>query len=317
MELDQIRLFAEVARQGSFAAAARTHGLDPSSVSRAIASLEDGLGVRLFQRSTRRVSLTEAGSTFLRLAEPALDELDRARDAARSLTSGPNGVVRVTTSLAFGTAILTPALKDLKRQHPHLSVELVMSDDVIDLIAEKVDLAIRLGPMPSEGGVISKLVDTRYFAVASPDYLRNRPLPEEPEALSLHRCLRMGFNGRRSIWRFKPHGRGDVVEVAVDGDLAISSPLALREATRQGLGPALLPDWLVAGDIADGTLVDLLPDWWAAADSFDAGAWAVYPSRNFLPGKTRAVMDFLKRRMRRPSAVSETVEPAQKVVERH
>lgn len=317
MELDQIKLFAEVARQGSFAAAARTHGLDPSSVSRAIASLEDGLGVRLFQRSTRKVSLTEAGSTFLRLAEPALDELDRARDAARSLTSGPCGVVRLTTSLAFGTAILTPALKDLKRQHPHLAVDLVMTDEVVDLIADKIDLAIRLGPMPSEGGVISKLVDTRYFAVASPEYLRNRPMPEAPEALSLHRCLRMGFDGRRSIWRFKPNGRGNVMEVAVDGDVAISSPLALREAAREGLGPALLPDWLVAGDIADGTLVDLLPDWWAAAHSFDAGAWAVYPSRNFLPGKTRAVMDFLKRRLRHAAPVQETVEPVRKVAEKH
>lgn len=317
MELDQIKLFAEVARQGSFAAAARAHGLDPSSVSRAIASLEDGLGVRLFQRSTRRVSLTEAGATFLRLAEPALDELDRARDAARSLTSGPNGVVRITTSLAFGTAILTPALKDLKRQHPHLAVDLVMTDEVLDLIAEKIDLAIRLGPMPSEGGVISKLVDTRYYAVASPDYLQNRPMPEEPEALSLHRCLRMGFDGRRSIWRFKPHGRGDVVEVAVDGDVAISSPLALREAAREGLGPTLLPDWLVADDIAEGRLLDLLPKWWAAADSFDAGAWAVYPSRNFLPGKTRAVMDFLKRRLRQAAPVKEVAEPARQVAERH
>ncbi|MEM7499106.1 MAG: LysR family transcriptional regulator [Pseudomonadota bacterium] len=317
MELDQIKLFAEVARQGSFAAAARAHGVDPSSVSRAIASLEEGLGLRLFQRSTRRVSLTEAGSTFLRLAEPALDELDRARDAARSLTSGPNGTVRITTSLAFGTAILTPALKDLKRQHPHLSVELILTDDLVDLVADKIDLAIRLGPMPSEGGVISRLVDTRYHAVASPEYLRQRPLPEEPEALSLHRCLRMGFNGKRSIWRFKPLGRGDAVEVAVEGDIAISSPLALREAAREGLGPALLPDWLIAEDLADGQLVDLLPDWWAAADSFEAGAWAVYPSRNFLPGKTRAVMDFLKKRLRPQMPVPATVEPLLRVAEQH
>lgn len=317
MELDQIRLFAEVARQGSFAAAARVHRLDPSSVSRAIAALEDDLGVRLFQRSTRRVSLTEAGATFLRLSEPAIDELDRAREAARNLTEGPRGVVRVTTSLAFGSAVFTPALEELRRSHPKLSIDLVLSDDVLDLLAERIDLAVRLGPMPSEGGVISKLVNTRYFAVASPSYMAGRKPLGEPEALALHRCLRMATDGRRSIWRFKPGGRGETVEIAVDGDVTISSPLALREAAILGLGPTLLPDWLALPALRDGQLVDLLPDWLAAADSFDAGVWAVYPSRNFLPGKTRVVMDFLKKTLRGPESKPSQPGLVERVVETH
>ncbi|MEM6679475.1 MAG: LysR family transcriptional regulator [Pseudomonadota bacterium] len=317
MEIDQIKLFAEVARQGSFAAAARHHGLDPSSVSRAIAALEEALGVRLFQRSTRRVSLTEAGATFLAHSEPALDELERAREAARALTGEPTGTLRLTTSMAFGTAVIAPALAELRRRHPGLAVELILSDDIIDLVSEKIDLAIRIGPMPSEGGVIGKLCETRYHVVASPDYADRLGLPECPEHLAQHRCLRMSFSGRRSVWRFRSVTRAEPVEVMVDGDVAISSPLALRDAARGGLGPAMLPDWLVEDDLAAQRLVDMLPEWRAAQDSFEAGAWVVYPSRSFLPCKTRAMIDFLKGHLRPTAPVKRAAAPAERFAKRH
>ncbi|MEO1460283.1 MAG: LysR family transcriptional regulator, partial [Pseudomonadota bacterium] len=145
MDLDQLQLVSDVARQGSFAAVAREHGLDPSSVSRAIASLEDTLGVRLFQRTTRRLSLTEAGATYLRFAEPALDELKRAQEAALSVSAEPRGTLRISASIAFGQAVLVPALERFRTAMPSVALDLVLTDTPLDLVAERIDLAIRLG----------------------------------------------------------------------------------------------------------------------------------------------------------------------------
>lgn len=296
-----MRLMIDVARQANFAAAARQHDLDPSSVSRSIAQLEDSLGFRVFQRTTRSMSLTEAGERYIARIEQVLQELDAARDEAAALNAGPKGRLRMTASVAFGTRCLVPLLPRLRRDFPELQLELVLTDSNLDLVAEGIDLAIRLGPAISGDLVGAKLRDTRYRVCASPAYLREAPGLKRPADLSSVACLLFAFPEFRSRWLFR-NGRGAVAEVPVHGDIVISNALALHESTGAGLGPALLPDWLVDADIARRRLIDLFPAWRVTATTFDTAAFVVYPNRAFLPTKVRLTIDFLRRHLARRQA---------------
>ena len=300
MDLATLHLLLDVARAGGFAPAARARDVDPSSVSRAVAQAEAALGVRLFQRSTRRLTLTEAGETYLSLLAPALEEIARAGEAARSASgaaAGPlEGRLRLAASVAFGEAMVVPLLPEWRGLHPDLTVELMLSDAVADLLTERIDLALRLGPEVSGDVIAVKLFATRYRVCAAPSYLAEAPPLQRPADLAAHQCLRFALPGFRAPWRFRT-ADGRIEEVETDGKLLISNALALRQAALQGLGPALLAEWLIAGDLATGRLVDPLPDWAATATSFDTAAWAAYPSRAFLPAKVRAMIDFLRPRL--------------------
>ena len=296
MDLEALRIFSEVARRGGFSAVARDRGLDPSSVSRAIGMLESDLGVRLFQRTTRRLTLTEAGGLYLDRIEALIDGLDAARDEALAITTGPAGTLRLTASVAFGHACLTPLLPAFRAAFPALRLELLLSDANLDLVAERIDLAIRLGPSVEADVVGIKLLDTRYKVCASPSYLTAAPPLATPDDLRDHRCLRFSLPEFRARWLFRT-GDGPVGEVPVDGDLVVSNALVLRDCALAGLGPALLPDWLIETDLTQGALVDCFPDHRIAATGFDTAAWLLYPSRTFLPNKVRVAIDFLRQRL--------------------
>lgn len=293
MDLATLRLLIDVAQRGSFAAAARARDLDPSSVSRAVSLAEDELGLRLFQRTTRQMSLTEAGEVYLRQIEPIADALAFARDEALRVNAEPAGTLRLTTSVAFGQVCMTPLLSAFKAAFPALTLELIMTDSNRDLVRERIDLAVRLAPSV-EGDLISaRLMETRYQVCASPAYLRAAPAVEQPGDLASHDCLLQALPDYRSRWLFRDRA-DQLAEIAVNGRLLLSNPLALREAAVAGLGPCLLADWLVGPDIEAGRLVDLFPRHRVTATSFDTAAWLVYPSRAFLPNKVRLAIDFLK-----------------------
>jgi DNA-binding transcriptional LysR family regulator len=308
MDLATLRVFVEVARRGGFAPVARDFDLDPSAVSRTVAALEDELGLRLFQRTTRRVALTEAGERYFAHVLPILEALERARDEAHEVSDEATGTLRMTASVGFGQACLVPLLGAFRARHPKLTVELLLTDANLDLVRERIDLAIRLGPQVDADFVGQRLFETRYRVCASPDYVRRRGLPASPEALSGHDCLRFALPDFRTRWRFRAeregreqHGRadgdaGDVLEVPVHGSLMISSSLALRQCAIDGLGPALLADWLIGDDIAAGRLIDLCPRHRVTATDFDTGAWLLYPSRHYVPAKTRAMIAMLRER---------------------
>lgn len=294
MNLDVLTLLLDVARLGSFAAVARARGVDPSSIGRAVSGIEDELGVRLFERSTRSMVLTEAGDLYLTRVGATLEELDRAREEALAIRSEPRGTLRLSASVAFGQRVIVPRLGAFRAAHPSVRVEAVFTDANVDLVAERIDLAVRLGPQVSGDMIVTKLRDTRYLVVASPGYLASSPPLERPSDLSDHRAILFSFQPFRSRWIFR--GReGAMIEQPVDGDLILSPAGALRDAAIDGLGPALLPDWLIGQDVAEGRLVHCLAAWDATATTFDTAAWLVYPSRSFLPGKTRAMIDFLRK----------------------
>lgn len=297
MDLRDIDLFVAVARRRSFAAVAKERNVDPSSVSRAIADLEAALGIRLFQRTTRAMTLTEAGGVYLARIEPLIEELAHARDAATQVTGAPRGLLRLTASVTFGQMRIVPLLAEFRALYPDLDLECVFTDANVDLVADRIDLAIRLAPTVEGDLIAVKLMDTRYRVVASPSYLSLHAPLVSPSDLSAHRVLLFNLKSFRTRWLFRDVD-GQVEAVPIQGDITLSPAGSLLGAAISGLGPALLPDWLISDAVERGDLVDLFPGHSAAATSFDTAAWLVYPSRSYLPGKVRVMADFLRLRFR-------------------
>lgn len=294
MDLATLRAFVSVARLGSFAAHAREAGVDPSSVSRTIAALEAELGWRLFDRTTRRLALTEAGRLYLERVAPALGELEEAAEIARNAVDLPSGRLVVAASVAFGERWLLPRVATFRAVHPRITLDLRLSDAVVDMSAESIDLAFRLGPRIEGSLVAAKLFDTRYRVVAAPDYIAAHGAPASPADLAGHDGIVFALAGYRSRWRLRAIGSEEVTEVSPTAALTISNALALRRAALAGLGVALLADWTVADDLADGTLVDLFPEHEATAADFDTAAWLVYPTRDYTPARMRAFIDHVR-----------------------
>jgi len=296
MNIRHLQLFNDVMHAGSFTAVAQHRQVEPSSVSRAIASLEAELGVRLFERTTRRFEPTEAGRTYHSQTASLLEELELAGARARDVAATPSGHVRMTSSIAFGCEVLSPLVSAFRRDHPALSLELVLSDSAVDLVGERVDLAIRLGPAPTDGYVRSRLMDVRHRVCASPAWVAGHPDIVEPDDLRDHDCLRFPFPGFSDRWRFR-RADGDITSVPVTGSLIISNALALKQCLLDGAGPGLLADWMVNPALAAGDLVDLFPAHEVTATVFDTAAWLLYPSRSYVPSKVRASIDFLRSRL--------------------
>ena len=296
MELETLHLFVEVARRGNFASVARDRDLDPSSVSRALAQLEDELGVRLLQRTTRHVTLTEAGEIYFGKITALLDGMEQARSDALGVTAEPSGTLRLTASVAFGSHCLVPLLAEFRSLYPQVKLELLFTDHVLDLVSERIDLAIRLGQPAGTDLISTKLFDTRYHVCASPVYLEHHRSPQIPIDLHDHDCLLFALPDFRSRWIFRD-AQGELQEVAVHGNISILNALALRDCALTGLGPVLLPNWLIARDLSEHRLLDLFPNYRVTATDFNTAAWLLYPSRTHLPNKVRVMIDFLKQHL--------------------
>lgn len=305
MDLSVLHIYVEVMRQGSFAAVARDRNVDPSSISRAIAGLEQELGVRLLQRTTRRLSPTEAGKVYFERIEPLVEEMQQAIAIATDTSGQPQGKLRVTASVAFGHQCIVPLLPEFQALYPDLTVDLLLTDAVVDLLAEGMDIALRLGLLADSTLIAQKLMDTRYSVCASPQYLRRFGQPARPEDVAQHNCLLFPLSGFRSGWRFRD-GDGHETEVPVQGHTLISSGIGIQQCAIAGMGLALLPHWLTDAEFQTGTLVRVLPDYEVTGTDFRTAAWIVYPSRRYVPLKVRAFIDFLKQHQRFSNAADPT-----------
>ncbi|WP_415714966.1 LysR family transcriptional regulator [Roseibium sp.] len=284
MELQALKTILLVRDLGSIAAAARSLDLDASKVSRVVSSVERELGLRLFQRSTRKLSTTDEGSRYLRRIAPLVQELEAAGVEAASQGGRPSGTIRLTASVAFVQEGILPVLPKFQDMYPELTVELYPADHNLDLLAEGLDLAVRLAAAPKGDLISTKLLTTRYRVVAAPDYLDKVKPVEHPVDLADLNCLCFAFPGFKKSWLFRTLG-AKPFSVDVSGKTVIA---------RLGMGAALLPDWLIGKDLKSGRLVDLFPDHECAAFDFETAAWILYPSRTYLPQKVRVMIDFLK-----------------------
>ncbi|MGL5874448.1 MAG: LysR family transcriptional regulator [Xenococcaceae cyanobacterium] len=294
MDLSVLQIFVEVVRQGSFAAVARDRNIDPSSVSRAIAGLEEEIGVRLFQRTTRQLSPTEAGMTYFERVESLVEEMQQAIDVATDISGKPKGTLRVTASVSFGLKCIVPLLPNFSEMYPDLTVDLLLTDAVVDLFAERIDVAVRLGLLADSTLIAQQLMQTRYFVCVSPDYLKQWGQPQKPEDVEQHNCLLFPLAGFRSRWIFRDRN-GDESEIQVRGRTVISNAIALQQCAIAGMGLALLPHWLIDEDLRAGKLVNVFPDYQVTATDFNTAAWLVYPSRSYVPLKIRVFIDRLKK----------------------
>lgn len=298
MDLTTLSIFVEVVRRGSFAAVAKDRNVDPSSISRLIAGLEEELGVRLFQRSTRQLAPTEGGRIYFERIEPLIEELAQARSAAQDAGAGLSGNLRISTTVAFGQICIVPMLADFRTRYPGLSLELLLTDSNLDLIGERIDVAIRLGPRLDLGYVGTKLFATRYRVCASPAYIAREGAPATPAQLAERKCVVFDLPGFRDRWLFRDES-GEITDVPITSDLRLSSALAVRQCARDGLGPTLIAHWNVYTDLAAGLLIDLFPQYHVTATDFETAAWIIYPSRSYLPAKVRSFIDFVRERLHR------------------
>lgn len=292
----QLVLFAQVADAGGFSAAARELGQTPSSVSKQIGHLEDRLGVRLLNRSTRAVSLTEAGRELYPRCRTISDDVEAASELAESLGTRPQGKLHIVATVAFGKAQLLPVLPRYLAENPDVRIALDLTDDVVDVTHTGVDLAIRFTEQIEDSAVIArKLATNRRIVCAAPSYLAEHGTPTVPGDLHGHNCLRLSTVQHWNAWHFVDDAADDgLAVVQARGNFEANSADAIYHATLAGLGVARLPTYLVAPDIAAGRLVHLLPDHCEP----HADIYAVYDSRRHLSPSVRSFIDFLVRMFR-------------------
>jgi len=295
-DLNALRVFVEVVRCGSFAAAARSLTLPRSTVSRWVGELEQRLGVRLLQRTTRRHQLTEVGQGYFLRAEKAVASADEATAWAQGRASQPQGLLRIATFQLFADTLLGPILVEYLAQNPGVSVQVISGERDVDLVEDRIDLAIRIGPQGDSSLVVRKLAGLEGRLVAHPSYLAEHGEPSHPSALVEHSCVVYGHAASAQTLGF--HRGEDHVEVAVQSRCMGNSIRLVHEVTRSGLGIGLLPAMLARADLASGRLVRVLPTW----DLGAAPIFAAYPSRAQLPQKVRALVDLLVARVT-PDAV--------------
>ncbi|SOY64336.1 Transcriptional regulator [Cupriavidus taiwanensis] len=286
IDLNNVSIFVHSVRAGSFAEAGRRLGMPPNTVSRRVQNLEEELGTRLLQRSTRKLSLTTAGQQFYDGCSPSIDDIDRARLEVSDSVLEPRGTVRVTAPADFFDYFEIEAVAEFLKLHPQVHLDFLLSDERIDLIAESVDIAFRVGPMPDSSLVAQRLGNTYQYLVASPAYLSDAGTPHTVEALTAHECIGAPTLGTQMRWRLD--GPDSPCEVLVTGRFHASTAQSQLRAARIGLGIALLPFAAIADDLATGQLIRVLPEY----HSDQGGAWVVYSSRRHLSMAARALTSF-------------------------
>jgi len=295
MDINTLKLFVEVMQHRNFTDIARIHNIAPSSVSRSITALEKELGIRLFQRTTRKLEPTEAGEAYFDRVKVIIEDLQSAQQSAADLTEVPNGTLRVTAATVFGAKHIVPLLPELTKKYPELSLDLNLTDSYLDLIDERIDVAIRLGTLKDSSYIAKKLADMEYYICASPDYINQYGSPESMEKISEHKCLLFPVSGYNLNWFFKDQ-HNTITEVNTSKSLLISNSNAIRQCTLLGMGLTLLPDWLVQKDIETGKLIRLFSEYQVTITNYDSSIWLMYPSKEYLPLKTRVFIDLLSER---------------------
>ncbi|KAB2672983.1 LysR family transcriptional regulator [Ochrobactrum sp. LMG 5442] len=289
-QLSQLAVLAAVAAHGSFRGAARELAIAPSAVSHAVATLEDGLGVRLLARTTRSVAPTEAGRRLLERLAPALAEIDQALGAALETKDRPAGILRISAPLVATQLMLAPRLGEFARLYPDITLDLRIDNAFTDIVAAGFDAGVRLGENLEADMIAVRLGGPQRGAVVgSPAYFEARPAPSHPRDLARHRCLRQRFPGGR-LYRWEFEKNGQIVEIGVEGPLIANDNGILLEAALAGAGLVWLFEDYTRDFLPEGRLVRVLEDWCAPFEGFHL----YYPSRRQMRPALRAFIDFYR-----------------------
>ncbi|MBZ9540132.1 LysR family transcriptional regulator [Modicisalibacter tunisiensis] len=284
---DRIEAFVEVVRQGSFSAAARHLKVSGSHVSRLVAQLEGSLETQLLYRTTRRLSLTDAGTLYYDRCRHLLDGFREAETALNDFQARPHGTLRLTSATTFGERYIAPLVNDFQCRHPQLEIHMHFTNRQVDLVDEGYDVAIRMGVLKDSSLIARRLCERREYVVGSRDYFERMPRPHSLAELASHDCLL----GSRDSWLFSVDGARR--EVRVSGRWQANSGPALLDAALKGLGLAQLPDYYVAPYLRRGELISVLD----RHQFTDTAVWVVYPRHRHLSAKVRQFVDFLVERL--------------------
>lgn len=284
--VELMRTFVAVVKQQSFTAAGHALGKSKALVSKHIGELEERLGARLLNRTTRRVSVTEAGRAYYDRASALIAEIESLEESVKSVSGLPRGTLKITAPQALGELELMELVTGFRARYPDIAFDIFLSDRIVDLVGEGFDLALRISEAPDSSLIARKLCEMRVVVCAAPSYLARHPVPVVPEDIADHACIvDTNFQGR-DTWRFR---RGDErVTVRAGGTITANSAVAVRQALLAGLGVGLCPEFVVARDIRAGRLVELLADHGDLALTVHI----VYPHRLYLSAKVRAFIDF-------------------------
>ncbi|WCN10961.1 LysR family transcriptional regulator [Marinomonas mediterranea] len=282
-----ISILVTVVESGSFSKAAERLGISKSAISKRVSQLEAQLGVKLLHRTTRKLSLTEAGEHFFKHAQIAHQASKDAIDAVAQLQGEPQGRLKISCPMSFGRLHLAPLIPKFLKKYPKITIDLVMDDKISDIIGQGFDLAIRGGVLPDSNLVVRKLAPLRSVLCASQTYLNQHGVPAELEALSSHNCLAFTYSNDKREWTFMKEG--EVQRISISGNYQVNSSEALKEAIIQGLGIGRLPTFIAGPEIKKGNLVALFEEYEMPRQSM----YAVYPERHYLPKKVRVFIDFI------------------------
>ncbi len=288
MNTELFQVFIDVYRLQSFAAVAKRRNIAPSSVTRSIAQLEEELGFRLFQRTTRKVAPTEEGEDFYNRILPINEELGKIKDKTTSSR------LRITANVAFSYLYLNRIIGKFKKRHPEINLEILISDEYIDLVAERVDIAIRFGKVPDSTFIGSKLFDLEYVLCASPAFIKGKII-QRPHDIQQYDCLGFLISRYNLTWTFKKKGK--TTEIQLNPHIKVRGAIPLIEYAKMGLGLTVVPKKMIEKELKSGKLIELLEDYKVTATDFGSAAWVLYPSKEFVPTKVKLFNEFLKREL--------------------
>lgn len=286
--LPSMAVFVNVVENGSFSGAARTLHLSKSAVSKTVSRLEASLGTRLLNRTTRKLSLTEAGRAYYEGCRRMLNEAEAANQTVHRLTDAPRGRLRVNLPMSFGVLQVAPLLAAFLERYPEIDMDVAFEDRAVDLVEDGYDLAVRIGVLADSSLIARRLAPNRRILCAAPSYLEQHGTPQSPEALAAHSCLLYSYQASGDTWYL--HGPDGVHTVRVQGRLRLNNGEGIRSAAVSGLGIAYLPTFLVGAELQAGRLVSVLPDW---MDDGEGAVHAVYPASRHLSPKVRVFIDYL------------------------
>jgi DNA-binding transcriptional LysR family regulator len=288
-------MFTKVAEERSFAAAARVMGLSVATVSRGVSRLEERLGARLFNRTSRQLALTEFGRTIAESASRMYRDAEETEGAARELSARPRGLVRLAVPMSFGLGWVAPILPDFFRAYPEVSLDLHLSDATVDLVGQGFDAALRIAVLPDSSLVVRRLCPVSPFIVAAPSYLEEHGRPEHPRDLIGRDCLGYAYRTRSDVWRFV-NDAGEEEAITPMGPLRVTNADALVPTVLAGLAIAELPEFIAGEYLQDGRMEAILMDWTLPK----GGLYFVTPSARARPAKVEALANFLAERLSKP-----------------
>lgn len=294
-DLTNIQLFVRVVEEGSFSAAARAFGNTPSSVSKQISQLERDLNARLFNRTTRKQSLTEAGEVYFQHVRQIVADVKEARHAVNKLTDAPSGNLQITTEPDFAAINIAPILPEFMNLYPEINVRITMDTNKVDILQKGIDLAIRIGHPKDSSHIVRKITTSQSLICASPTYLKKHGTPTHPNDLISHNCLSYRTAPGKKTWNFSSNNKQ--LDVPISSTINANSILFLRSMALADMGIVTIPKWIIRDQVKNKELVPILSEYKMVPESTPINA--IYPNKTYLAPKVRVFIDFLCEKLKK------------------